>query len=182
MRTTLLAAIVLSLTSPALAQVTTGLPDFSQEDDLDPRIEVLYKNEASGIQQYERGEHDKAFELLSETAVQGLKDSQYVMAFMFLKGEHVDKSILLGMAWLGVAKESGNKDWVELYDGMYARANAAQQSMIDAKVDQYVEQYGMSATNITCKRTQVTGSRRYQMRCIKVGGYDTDPIPVELHP
>ena len=89
MRTTLLAAIVLSLTSPALAQVTTGLPDFSQEDDLDPRIEVLYKNEASGIQQYERGEHDKAFELLSETAVQGLKDSQYVMAFMFLKGEHV---------------------------------------------------------------------------------------------
>jgi TPR repeat protein len=142
----------------------------------------MYKNEDSGLAAYEKGDFDSAFNLLSETAVQGLKKSQYIMAFMFLRGEHVDKSILLGMAWLGVAKESGEDEWVELYDNMMSRANPTQQAMIEEKVSQYVSLYGMSRMNLTCKRAQVTGSRRYEMRCIKVGGVDTDPTPVELKP
>lgn len=170
----------LFLSSSALSQVTTGLPDFTRDDDLDPEIELLYKNEASAIKQYDRGNFKRAFELLSETAVQGLKKSQYILAFMFLKGEHVDKSILLGMAWLGVAKESEQEEWVELFDNMYARANATQQAMINAKVEQYVAQYGLRATNVTCSRAQVTGSRRYEMRCIKTGRANADPIPLEL--
>ncbi len=169
------------LATAALAQQST-VPDFVRSDNLDPRIQVMYEKEESGIREYGKGDFDDAFDLLSGTAVQGLKKSQYILAFMFLKGEHVDKSILLGMGWLGVAKESGEKEWVELYDNMYSRANEVQQAMIDAKVNQYVELYGMSVSNVTCKRAQVAGSRRYEMRCIKVDGVNTNPVPVELTP
>ena len=169
---------LLFVASNVLAQQAT-IPDFVRNDNLDPQVALMYKNETSGIKQYDRGNYDRAFELLSETAIQGLKKSQYLLAFMFLKGEHVDKNILLGMAWLGVAKESEDEEWVELYDNMYSRANEAQQAMIDAKVNQYVERYGMSATNVTCARAQAAGSRRYEMRCLKTGLPNTDPIPVE---
>jgi len=173
-------ALTLVLSGPALAQ--TQLPDFTRDDDLLPEIELMYRNEETGLRQYDRGDFEQAFETLSDTAVQGLKKSQYILAFMFLKGEHVDKSILLGMGWLGVARESGEKEWVTLYDNMYARANATQKAMIDEKVKQYVGLYGMSATNVTCRRAQVAGSRRYEMRCIKVRGVIDDPVPVELKP
>jgi len=176
-----ISTVVLVLIS-GLAVGQTTLPDFTRDDDTDPRIELMYRNEDNGVTQYKNENFESAFELFSGSAVQGLKKSQYMLAFMFLKGEHVNKSILLGMGWLGVAKESGEKDWVELYDNMYARANPTQQAMIDEKVRQYVELYGMDATNVTCKRAQVAGSRRYEMRCIKVGGVNTDPVPVELQP
>ncbi len=164
------------------ANAQKSLPDFTRDDDLDPRIELMYQNEGRGLTQYNEGNFDSAFGLLSETAVQGLKKSQYILAFMFLKGEHVDKSILLGMGWLGVAKESGEKEWTELYDNMYLRANETQQAMIDEKVNQYIGLYGLDVSNITCRRSQVTGSRRYEIRCIKVGGVNTNPVPVEMHP
>lgn len=177
-----IALVVFGFIYSATAFGQATLPNFTLDDDLDPRIELMYKNETSGLSAYDKGEFDSAFNLLSETAVQGLKKSQYIMAFMFLRGEHVDKSILLGMAWLGVAKESGEDEWVELYDNMMTRANPTQQAMIEEKVSQYVSLYGMDRMNLTCKRAQVTGSRRYEMRCIKVGGVDTDPTPVELTP
>ena len=99
---------------------------------------------------------------------------------MFLKGEHVDKNILLGMAWMGVAKESKDREWVEQFDNFYSKFNEAQQAMVDAKVNQYIERYGLSTTNVTCDRIQAAGSRRYETRCIKTGQPNSDPIPVEL--
>lgn len=174
-----LLAVATLLVAANVQAKQAGIPDYVQNDNLEPEIELMYKNEDSGLKQYDRGNFERAFELLSETAVQGLKSSQYILAFMFLKGEYVDKSILLGMGWLGVAKESKEEEWVELYDNMYARANEAQRAMIDAKVNQYIELYGLSATGVTCRRAQVTGSRRYEMRCIKSGGIISDPVPVE---
>ena len=145
-------------------------------------IVQMYEDEEKGLRHYENGNYDKAFEFLSETAIRGLKKSQYILAFMFLKGEHVNKSILLGMGWLGVAKESGDEEWVKLYDGLYARAAPAQQAMIDSKVAQYVNQYGLKAMNVTCAQTPVTGSRRLEYRCLKTEGPAFEIIPVELQP
>ncbi len=36
----------------------------------------------------------------------GLKEAQYYLDFMYLKGQHVQQSVGLGMAWLGVACET----------------------------------------------------------------------------
>lgn len=168
---------VLLLTGLLSAAAHAQLTDARFESIVD-----MYEDEERGLRHYERGDHDKAFEILSETATRGLKKSQYVLAFMFLKGEHVSKSTLLGMAWLGVAKESGDEEWVQLFDGLYGRLNEAQQKMVDAKVAQYVERYGMDVMNVSCDRLPVTGSRRVETRCLKIEGPAAPIVPVELQP
>ncbi|MEQ9564010.1 MAG: hypothetical protein RLN69_15935, partial [Woeseiaceae bacterium] len=93
-----------------LASTATAAQRFELED-----LERLDRQEKSGLRYYEQGDYPSAFEALSGTAVRGLKPSQYILSFMFLKGQYVDQSVLLGMAWLGVAKESQEPEWMELY-------------------------------------------------------------------
>ena len=173
MRALLLAFLVFVCVLPADAQY---------HDAKFESIVQMYEDEERGLRYYERGDFDRAFEYLSETAIRGLKESQYVLAFMFLKGQHVEKSILLGMGWLGVAMESGNENWISLYDGLYGKANATQQAMIDGKVEQYRRQYGMGAMNVSCAQQAITGSRRLENRCLKVEGPANTIYPVEMPP
>ncbi len=96
----------------------------------------MYKQESTGLRYYERGNYAKAFENLSATAARGFKESQYILAFLFLKGQHVETSLVLGMGWLGVAVESEDPEWIELYQSIYQRAPPEQQQLIDVKVEQ----------------------------------------------
>ena len=172
LRSALLATAFL-LALPAQAQLT---------DSRFESIVQMYEDEDVGLRHYERGNYDKAFDILSETAARGLKKSQYILSFMFLKGEHVNRSALLGLAWLGVAIESGDDEWIAQYDALYGRLNAAQQAMVDTKVAQYRERYGMAVMNVSCDKMPVTGSRRVETRCVKVEGPAAPIYPVELAP
>jgi TPR repeat protein len=145
-------------------------------------LEKLDRQEKTGLRYYDRGDYQAAFNDLSGTAVRGLKPSQYILAFMFLKGQYVDQSLLLGMAWLGVAKESQDPEWMELYQSIYQRLSPEQQAIVDAKVAQYVEQYGMATQNVSCSRQPVAGSRRMESNCIKIDGKTSPIFPVELKP
>jgi len=44
-------------------------------------------------------------------AEQGLKQSQYLIGFMYLKRDYVQGSLINGLAWLGVANEVNLEDW-----------------------------------------------------------------------
>ena len=146
-------------------------------------IPHLYQREEAGLRHYERENFDEAFEALSHTAIRGLKKSQYIIAFMFMKGQHVEKSTLLAMGWLGVASESGDQEWVDLYNNIYEKLTPQQQQIVDAKVEQYVAWYGMAAQNVQCsKRHSTVGTRRREARCIKVEGKEYEIIPIELTP
>lgn len=145
-------------------------------------IERLERQETTGLRYYDRGNYQKAFDELSATAARGLKHSQYILAFMFLKGQHVDQSILLGMGWLGVAIESGEPEWIELYESLYQRSTPEQKVLIDAKVAHYIEQYGMVAQNVSCSRRPVAGSRRAESRCLKQAEKPYPLFPVEVKP
>ena len=145
-------------------------------------LEKLDRQERAGLRNYDRGNYEAAFESLSGTAVRGFKTSQYILAFMFLKGQYVDQSLLLGMAWLGVAKESGDPEWLELYQNLYSQLPPNQQAIVDARVAQYVEKYGMATQNVSCSRQPVAGSRRAETNCIKIDGKVSPIYPVELKP
>ena len=135
------------------------------------------------MRHYERGDFANAFDDLSHTAVRGLKRSQYMLSFMFMKGQHVNKSTLLALGWLGVAKESGEREWVEQFDKIYAVLTPQQQQIVDSKVQQYVDWYGMAAQNVQCsKRHSTVGSRRRQATCLKVEGERYEIHPIELTP
>jgi TPR repeat protein len=134
------------------------------------RLNTLYKKEINGIRAYDKGEYETAFKYLSDTAAKGLKESQYLLSIMFMQGKGTNKSILFGLAWLGVAIESGDEEWQKSYDTMYQALNAAQRSMVDEKVQQYVEKYGSDTQGVTCSNRTAAGSRNYELRCAKSQG------------
>ncbi|MDH4046954.1 MAG: hypothetical protein OEW68_10480 [Gammaproteobacteria bacterium] len=144
--------------------------------------ERLTRQEKSGLRHYERGNYAEAFESLSATAVRGMKRSQFYLAYMFFKGQHVEQSVLLGMGWLGVAIESGEPEWIELYQSLYQRIPPEQHALIDAKVAQYVEKYGMVTQHVSCSRRPAAGSRRIESLCVKAIDKSYPIHPVETRP
>lgn len=146
------------------------------------QLSALFDKEARGIRAYTGGRYESAFNMLSDTASRGMKESQYVLALMFLKGEYVDKSILIGLGWLGVAIESGNEEWNKTFNTLYESMNDAQRAMVDAKVNDYVAKYGTVIQGIACKKRTAAGSRRIEVRCDKsVGNYPVHEIETSLN-
>lgn len=112
----------------------------------------LTLDEVNGIKSYKAGDYKTAFELLKTTATWGYKGSQYTIAFMFLKGQYVQQSTLLGMGWLGVATEMETEDWSDQYRTFYGAATPLQKAQIDTIVEEYIKRYGMKAQHVTCKK------------------------------
>ena len=145
------------------------------------QINILYEREFDGMHAYEAGDYERAFEVLSETATKGLKDSQYLIALMFMKGDGVPKNLLIGFGWLGVAIESGNEEWKETYNSFYSTLNDRQRAMVDEQVRRYTEKYGGDVQGVTCTRRSAVGDRQIRLRCNKVAGtypeYEIEMVP-----
>jgi outer membrane protein assembly factor BamD (BamD/ComL family) len=129
----------------------------------------LEMKEINGIKQYEKGNYEKAFNLLKEPAAWGYKGSQYALAFMFLKGNYVQQSTLLGMGWLGVAKEANVKEWTEQYNTFYTTASNKEKKEIDVIVEEYIKRYGLISQDVTCKKA-INAYRRVDIKCHKYDG------------
>jgi hypothetical protein len=129
----------------------------------------LEVKEINGIKLYKKGEYKKAFELLKTPATWGYKGSQYAVAFMFLKGQHVEQSTVLGMAWLGVAAESKVPEWTQQFNAFYELASAEEKQKIDAKLKEYIGKFGMKAQHVTCSKHIVVGTRKHKVDCHKYG-------------
>ena len=140
----------------------------------------LELDEINGIKYYQKGEYKKSFELLKIPATWGYKGAQYAIAFMFLKGQYVQQSTLLGMGWLGVATEMETEDWSEQYRAFYSAATPKQKLKIDKIVDEYIIRYGMKSQHITCKKSATILSRRIKHFCSKSDNlsivYDIDLV------
>ncbi|MFT6507750.1 MAG: TPR repeat protein [Colwellia polaris] len=140
----------------------------------------LEVKEITGMTQYKKGNYEQAFHLLKEPAAWGYKGSQYALAFMFLKGQYVEQSVLLGMGWLGVAKEANVRKWNEQYDDFYAFETPAIQNEIDTIVAEYIRRYGLSSQHVTCRKSINTSSNRVDVKCHKYDGlsilYEVDLV------
>jgi len=137
------------------------------------QINNLYENEDVGLRFYEAGRFDEAFSLLEKTAALGLKRSQYVLGFMFMKGEGVAQNRLIGLAWMGLATEAEEPEWQANFDRLYGSLNDAQKAMVDDKIHDYRRKFGARAQGITCARSAPVGSRRVTLNCRKsTGAYE----------
>ena len=100
---------------------------------------------------------------------------------MFMKGEGVNKSMLVGLGWLGIAIESGNEDWQQQWDTLYGALNDAQRKMVDEQVRRYRERYGAEVQGVTCDRRAAVGRRQVGLVCNKVAGvypeYEIELVP-----
>lgn len=168
MKAIVVTSLALLASAPVLAQTERAYEQL---------IYRWYDDEQAALRQYDRGEYERAFDNLSVTAVRGLKRSQYILAFMYLKGQHVEKSIPRGMGWLGVSVESGNEEWQRLYDSLYGKLAPEHRGRIDEIVTQYIARYGGDAQGVTCSKSAAAGTRRLESRCRKVeGNYTICPV------
>ena len=139
---------------------------FADEAD-DAKWNTLYNKEKAGVRYYKKGSYQKAYEKLLYPAQLGLKDAQYYLGFMYLKGQYVDQSLATGMAWLGVACEIEAKEWQQTFDQIYNALNVEQRKFIDQKVASYIQLYGMETQEMDCARVARTGSRKVTVNCQK---------------
>jgi len=146
----------------------------------------IKQGQYEGADLYEDGKLEEAFAVLSMAAQRGMKTAQYLLGFMFLKGEYVDQSLLVGMAWLGVAGEADHDDWHATYKQIYETLPANLQAVVDAKLATYIELYGVRTQKIRCARRARTGQRRIEEICGKNGSdtplYSLEGVPENFVP
>ncbi len=169
-------ALLLSLSSTQLAS--------AQQD---PELTQLYfaqvlRQFEQGAVAYEKGDFETAYADLSLAAQRGVKDAQYLLGFMYLRGEYAPQSLPVGLAWIGTALEVDNDDWLELYTQIYTKLSPQQQVYIDSRVDKYIELYGMDTQRMSCKKTARTGSRRKILQCVKTEDVNTPLYSLEAMP
>ncbi len=137
----------------------------AQETETTPK--QLFNNEKIGIRLYKDGDHARAYEKLRIPAEEGLKNAQYYLGFMYLKGQYVDQSVQKGMGWLGVATEVDLPEWQDTFDKIYQALSTKQRKTIDALVARYIADYGMSTQKVSCSRGSRVGSRKILVLCKK---------------
>lgn len=135
-----------------------------------------------GAVAYEKGDFETAYADLSLAAQRGVKDAQYLLGFMYLRGEYAPQSLPVGLAWIGTALEVDNDDWLALYTQVYSRLTPQQQVYIDTRVDKYIELYGMETQRMSCRKTARTGSRRKILQCVKTEDVNTPLYSLEAMP
>ena len=153
----------------------------------DPELTQLYFQQIlrqfeQGARAYENGDFESAYADLALSAQRGIKDAQYLLGFMYLRGEYAPQSLPVGLAWIGTALEVDNDDWLELYTQIYTKLTPQQQVYIDSRVDKYVELYGMDTQRLTCQNVARAGSRRKIRQCVKTEDVTTPLYSLEAMP
>jgi len=152
-----------------------------------PDETVVYKSTkqldeqvTKGVRLYHQQDYERAYPLLSEAALWGLKTPQSMVGVMYTKGLHVEQSIERGMAWLGVANEKGrDKNAKKMFKSIYKQLDSKQQAYVDELVDNYTQRYGLKAQNIICKKKRLTGSNIPTRICAKKPGSTSFYYPMQ---
>jgi predicted small secreted protein len=130
-------------------------------------IDSIHRQLKWGVKQYERGNYEQAFEELSPLAAWGYKDAQYAMALLFLKGDYVEQSELIGMAWLNVACESDIEQWQELYDKLLTRFPDKKRTKLTILEQDYIAKFGVKTQRMSCVKDNNGFSKRMVTRCTR---------------
>lgn len=158
-----------------LAVMMMAAATFSAEEAdekvLTMRKDIYEDTIANGIRHYRAEDYDKAFDLLGRTAVQGDKESQYLIGVMYLKGQGVEKHTLRGLAWMQTGCEAKMKDWTRDYNKIIEKLNKQQISRVDKLAAEYIRLYGMAAQQVTCKKRDMHGSYLKRYVCQKEAGW-----------
>jgi hypothetical protein len=100
---------------------------------------------------YDHKDYARAFALNKRTACAGDKTSQAIIARMYLLGQGVTRDDFTGYAWIKLAAEIKFGDFTSLSKKIEAALTPAQRVQADAKAAELRKNYGLAATNISCR-------------------------------
>lgn len=143
----------------------------------DPRyvdIRRWFEEEELGTRLYRSEDYADAYPHLAEAARHGFKRAQHNIALMHINGQGVDKNPLIGVALLGLAAESGDRQLKKDYENGIKALPKKFHKLIREQTNYYIARYGMKAQGISCRKVKRPGSNMKDMRCIKQPGeYET---------
>lgn len=106
---------------------------------------------------YDRKDFARAFELNHRAACAGDKTSQAILGRMYLLGQGTAKDDITGYAWIKLAAEFNFGDFTSLARKLEEAMTPEQRAQGTARADALRKDYGLSATNMSCRGESVHG-------------------------
>lgn len=100
---------------------------------------------------YDHKDYARAFELTRRTACAGDKTSQAIVGRMYLLGQGVPRDDFTGYAWIKLAAEFKFAEFTSLAHKLEQAIAPAQRAQANARADELRKQYGIAATNMSCR-------------------------------
>ena len=106
---------------------------------------------------YAHKDYARAFELNRRAACAGDKTSQAILGRMYLLGQGTTKDDVTGYAWIKVASEFRFGDFTTLARKLEDAMTAEQLAQGTARADELRKNYGLAASNMSCRGESVHG-------------------------
>ena len=136
-------------------------------------IRVWLDQEERGLSLFRAKRYVEAYPLLAEAARHGFKRAQHSLALMHINGNSVDKNVLIGIALLGLAAESGERKLKREYEKAVKSLPKKFHKPVRDQTDYYIARYGMAVQGVSCSLVKKPGSNLKHMVCLKQPGqYD----------
>jgi len=106
---------------------------------------------------YDRKDYTRAFEMNHRAACAGDKTSQAILGRMYLLGQGTQKDDITGYAWIKLAAEFRFGDFTSLAKKLEDAMTPEQRAKGTAKSDELRKDYGLAATNMSCRGESTHG-------------------------
>lgn len=113
----------------------------------------------------ESRDYERAFELYSQAAQWGHKGAQYVLGEMYSSGKGTKEDDVLGLAWLEVAAEARNREFIKARNDAADDLSANEIKKAEQLADQISDAYGLEASQMTCRKEMRVGSNIKVVNC-----------------
>ncbi len=133
-------------------------------------IRMWHEAEEAGIRQYRAERYEGVYDKLAVPAQHGFKRAQHTIALMHINGHGVEKNVLVGIALLGLAAETGDRKLEREYKKAVKALPKKYQPLVRDQTAYYIARYGMKVQGIRCRETKLTGTNLKQIRCVKQPG------------
>jgi len=104
-------------------------------------------------------DYEKAFELLSQTARMGDKESQYLLGMLYLKALEVKQQPILGYAWIKLSVEgSDGRPWRKQVRYIESLMSQEDKRTAESLIDELRSKYGIEQLGMECHQKTRRGS------------------------
>ena len=113
----------------------------------------------------ERADYEQAFALYQKAARWGHKGAQYVLGELYAEGKGVARDPVSAYAWLAVASEAPDRDFVKARNRIGNELTDTQKVEAERLAGELASVHGMQAVGIACKKESRIGSNIKQVNC-----------------
>ncbi len=106
---------------------------------------------------YDRKDYARAFELNRRAACAGDKTSQAILGRMYVLGQGTARDDIEGYAWVKLAAEFNYADFTSLARKLEDAMTPQQRQLGAARADELRRNYGIAATNMSCRAEPAHG-------------------------